>query len=171
MVLFRRRRLPRVTLHRGSSPTPHRTRRPTERGRAGGPATRLAGIDCTLVLSSPPTRGDGELAGLGHRADVTDDLVARPRAARPPIRAEVPDDLHTVRRGETAEQWPTPDRALAGGSGRGVVAHGTARSARWIGLPAMAARPRSRHRTLSFLGRAQHVLRGTREATGGTLRS
>ena len=51
----------------------------TERGReqARSLATRLAGIDCTLVLSSPRRRAreTAELAGLGHRVDVTDDLA------------------------------------------------------------------------------------------------
>jgi probable phosphoglycerate mutase len=51
----------------------------TERGReqARSLATRLAGIECTLVLSSPRRRAreTAELAGLGHRVDVTDDLA------------------------------------------------------------------------------------------------
>ena len=106
----------------------------TERGReqARSLATRLAGIDCTLVLSSPRRRAreTAELAGLGHRVDVTDDLAewdygeyeGRTTAE---IRAEVPGwTIFTdgAPGGETAEQVAVrADRVLARAEADGGV--------------------------------------------------
>ena len=154
----------------------------TERGReqARSLATRLAGIDCTLVLSSPRRRAreTAELAGLGHRVDVTDDLAewdygeyeGRTTAE---IRAEVPDwtiFTHGAPGGETAEQVAVrADRVLARAEADGGVvamfSHGhflRVLGARWIGLPASGGALLGLDTaTLSFLGRerAQHVLR------------
>jgi broad specificity phosphatase PhoE len=143
-------------------------------------AARLAGIDFTLVLTSPRRRAREtcDLAGLADRAEVTDDLAewnygnyeGRTTAE---IRAEVPDwtiFTNGVPGGETADQVAArADRVLARAErAGGVVAmfsHGhflRVLGARWIDLAASdGALLGLDTATLSFLGRErdQHVLR------------
>lgn len=143
-------------------------------------ASRLRGVDFSLVLTSPRQRARStcSLAGLGARAEVTDDLAewnygdyeGRTTAA---IRADVPG--WTIFRdgvpgGETAEQVAArADRVLARAREvGGVVAmfsHGhilRVLGARWIGEPVQAgARLGLDTATISCLGheREQPVLR------------
>jgi broad specificity phosphatase PhoE len=128
----------------------------TDRGReqARTLATRLAGIDMALVLTSPRRRAREtcELAGLGDRAEVTDELAewdygeyeGRTTAD---IREIVPEWTifsHGALRGETSEEvTERADRVLARAEAAGGVAvlfsHGhflRALGARWIGLSA-----------------------------------
>jgi broad specificity phosphatase PhoE len=143
-------------------------------------AARVAGLDVSLVLTSPRQRAREtcELAGFGDRAEVTDDLAewnygeyeGRTTAA---IRAEVPDwtiFTHGAPGGETAAQVTTrADHVLARAEAAGGVvamfSHGhflRVLGARWIGLPASGGALLGLDTaTLSFLGREreQHVLR------------
>jgi broad specificity phosphatase PhoE len=119
-------------------------------------AKRLAGIDFSLVLTSPRVRARTtcELAGLAGKADVTDDLAewnygdyeGRTTAA---IRAEVPG--WTIFRdgapgGETAEEVAARAdrviaRALDAGGVVAVFSHGhflRVLGARWIEQPVEA---------------------------------
>ena len=154
----------------------------TDRGReqARALAARVAGLDVSLVLTSPQWRAREtcELAGLGDRAEVTDDLAewnygqyeGRTTEA---IRDEVPDwtiFTHGAPGGETAEQVATRAdhvlaRAEAAGGMVAMFSHGhflRVLGARWIGLPASdGAFLGLDTATLSFLGREreQHVLR------------
>jgi broad specificity phosphatase PhoE len=154
----------------------------TERGRdeARSLATRLAGCDFTLVLTSPRRRAreTAELAGFAGRGEVTEDLAEWDYGeyeglTTAEIRAEEPDwtiFTHAAPGGETAEQVATrADRVLARAEATGGVvamfSHGhflRVLGARWIGLPAPdGALLGLDTATLSFLGRerAQHVLR------------
>jgi broad specificity phosphatase PhoE len=154
----------------------------TERGReqARALAARLAGIDFALVLTSPRHRAREtcELAGLGDRAEVTDDLAewdygeyeGRTTAE---IRDEVPGwtiFTHGAPGGETFEHVAArADRVLARAEAAGGVvamfSHGhflRVLGARWIELPASGGALLGLDTaTLSFLGceREQRVLR------------
>ena len=145
---------------RRSGAAPDGTRRsPTSRSprtaarRRGPLAARLAGVDFALVLSSPRRRARDTcaFAGLGDRAEVTDDLAewdygeyeGRTTAE---IRADGPGwTIFTdgAPGGETAEQVAArADRVLAravaaGGAGRGVLARALpARARRALGRAA-----------------------------------
>jgi broad specificity phosphatase PhoE len=147
---------------------------------AHGLATRLRGVDFSLVLTSPRQRARAtcEFAGLEPRAEITDDLSEwnygeyEGRTTKE-IRAEVPE--WTIFRdgapgGETADEVAArADRVLARAvEVGGVVAlfsHGhflRVLGARWIGQPATAGAWLGLDTaTLSCLGheREQRVLR------------
>jgi broad specificity phosphatase PhoE len=143
-------------------------------------AARLAGIDFTLVLTSPRRRAREtcELAGLAARAEVTDDLAEwnygdYEGLTTDEIQADVPGWTifsHGAPGGETADEVRArADRVIARAEGAdGVVAlfsHGhflRVVGARWIGLStADGSRLGLDTATLSFLGheREQRVLR------------
>ena len=143
-------------------------------------ATRLAGVDFSLVLTSPRARARTtcEHAGLASRVEVTDDLAEwdygeyEGRTTKS-IRTEVPG--WTIFRdgapgGETAAQVEArADRVLARATAAGGVvalfSHGhflRVLGARWIGQPAAAGAWLGLDTaTLSCLGheREQRVLR------------
>ena len=143
-------------------------------------AARLAGVEFSLVLSSPRKRARETctIAGFGDRAEVTDDLAewdygeyeGRTTAD---IRTTVPDWTifsHGAPGGETADEVAVRADRLIERSERagGLVAmfsHGhflRVLGARWIGLaPSGGALLGLDTATLSFLGheREQHVLR------------
>jgi probable phosphoglycerate mutase len=143
-------------------------------------AARLAGVDFSLVLTSPMRRARTtcELTGISARAEVTDDLAewnygAYEGRTTEEIRAEVPG--WTIFRdgapgGETADEVAArADRVLARAvDAGGVVAlfsHGhflRVLGARWIGQPAQSGAWLGLDTaTLSCLGdeREQRVLR------------
>jgi broad specificity phosphatase PhoE len=141
---------------------------------------RLAGIDFSLVLTSPRRRAceTCELAGLGELAQVTDDLAEWDYGeyegrTTTDIRATVPDWTifsHGAPGGETAEQvGARADRviacAIAAGGVAALFSHGhflRVLGARWVGLPASGGAVLGLDTaTLSFLGheREQRVLR------------
>jgi broad specificity phosphatase PhoE len=143
-------------------------------------AARLAGIDFALVLTSSRQRARETcaLAGLGDRAEVTDDLAEwnygeYEGLTSDEIRATVPDWTifsHGAPGGETAEQVSVrADRVLARASAAGGVvalfSHGhflRVLGARWVGSPPTAGALLGLDTaTLSFLGyeREQRVLR------------
>ena len=154
----------------------------TERGRAEARplADRLAGIDFTLVLTSPRRRAREtcELAGLGARAEVDDDLAEWDYGdyegrTTEEIRASVPGwtiFTHGAPGGETADQVAArADRVIARAEAAGglvaVFSHGhflRVLGARWQTLPPVAGAGLGLDTaTLSFLGheREQRVLR------------
>ncbi|HWT25365.1 MAG TPA: histidine phosphatase family protein [Solirubrobacteraceae bacterium] len=128
----------------------------TEEGRARARAlgARLAGRSFALVLTSPMIRArdTAALAGLGDRAEVTEDLHevaygSYEGRTTPEIRVERPGwDLWTdgTPDGEPLEAAGRRadrvlDRAAAAGGDVALVAHGhilRVLGARWIGLPA-----------------------------------
>jgi broad specificity phosphatase PhoE len=143
-------------------------------------APRLAAIDFALVLTSPRQRARDtcSLAGLGGRAEVTDDLAewdygAYEGRTTAEIRRDVPNWTifsHGVPDGETATAVAARadrviERACEAGGVVALFSHGhflRVLGARWVGLPAsggalLALDPA----TLSFLGheREQRVLR------------
>jgi probable phosphoglycerate mutase len=143
-------------------------------------ASRLAGVDFSLVLSSPRQRArmTCELAGLAARAEVVDDLAEwnygdYEGRTTEDIRDEVPG--WTIFRdgapgGETADQVAARAdrvlaRAVAAGGVVGLFSHGhflRVVGARWIGQPAQAGAWLGLDTaTLSCLGheREQRVLR------------
>lgn len=150
------------------------------RAEARSVAARLAGIDFVLVLISPRQRARDtcQLAGLGGRAEVTDDLAewdygAYEGRTTAEIRREVPNWTifsHGAPDGETAAAVADrADRVIERAcEADGVVAlfsHGhflRVLGARWVGLPASAAALFALDTArLSFLGheREQRVLR------------
>jgi len=141
------------------------------RSQAAGLATRLAGREFALVLSSPLSRAfeTARLAGFGDRVETTDDLVewdygADEGRTTPEIRRERPG--WTVWRdgptgGETAEQVAARvDRVIArvrAGSGDALAfAHGhvlRVLAVRWIDEPPAKGRLLALSTaTLSILG-------------------
>jgi probable phosphoglycerate mutase len=124
------------------------------RRRAQALGRRLAGRDFALVLTSPMVRArdTAALAGLGERAEVTEDLHevaygSYEGRTTPEIREERPGwDLWTdgTPDGEPLDEAGRRadrviERALAAGGDVALVAHGhilRVLGARWIGLPA-----------------------------------
>jgi broad specificity phosphatase PhoE len=154
----------------------------TARGRdeAKPLADRLAGIDFALVLTSPRQRAREtcELAGLGARAEVDDDLAewnygSYEGRTTEEIRETVPGwtiFTHGAPGGETAEAVAArADRVIARAEAAGglvaLFSHGhilRVLGARWANLPASAGAGLGLDTaTLSFLGheREQRVLR------------
>jgi probable phosphoglycerate mutase len=154
----------------------------TARGRdeARPLADRLAGIDFALVLTSPRQRAREtcELAGLGARAEVDDDLAewnygSYEGRTTEEIRETVPGwtiFTHGAPGGETAEEVAArADRVIARAEAAGGVvalfSHGhilRVLGARWANLPAAAGAGLALDTaTLSLLGheREQRVLR------------
>jgi broad specificity phosphatase PhoE len=143
-------------------------------------AARLAGIDFALVLTSPRQRARDTcaLAGLGGRAEVTDDLAewdygAYEGQTMAEIRRDVPNWTifsHGVPDGEAAAAVAARadrviERACEAGGMVALFSHGhflRVLGARWVGLPASAGALLALDTaTLSFLGheREQRVLR------------
>lgn len=143
-------------------------------------ASRLHGVDFSLVLSSPRRRARAtcELAGLEPRAEITDDLAewnygSYEGRTTEEIRAEVPG--WTIFRdgalgGETADEVAARadrvlERAVAAGGIVALFSHGhflRVLGARWIGQPTAAGAWLGLDTaTLSCLGheREQRVLR------------
>jgi broad specificity phosphatase PhoE len=130
----------------------------TDEGRARARAlgARFAGRSFALVLTSPMVRArdTAALAGLGGRAEVTDDLHevaygSYEGRTTPEIRAQRPgwdlwvdgtvDGEALDAAGRRADR--VIERALAAGGDVALVAHGhilRVLGARWIGLPAAA---------------------------------
>jgi probable phosphoglycerate mutase len=126
------------------------------RGRAAALVRRLAGRRFTLVLTSPMIRAreTAALAGLGERAEVTEDLHevaygSYEGRTTPEIRVErpgwdlwvdgTPDGESLEAAGRRADRAIA--RALDAGGDVAMVAHGhilRVLGARWIGLPASA---------------------------------
>jgi probable phosphoglycerate mutase len=154
----------------------------TARGRdeARPLADRLAGIDFALVLTSPRQRAREtcELAGLGARAEVDDDLAewnygSYEGRTTEEIRETVPGwtiFTHGAPGGETADAVAArADRVIARAEAAGglvaLFSHGhilRVLGARWANLPASAGAGLGLDTaTLSFLGheREQRVLR------------
>jgi broad specificity phosphatase PhoE len=123
---------------------------------AGPLAPRLAGTDFSLVLTSPRRRARDtcELAGLGPRAEVTDDLAewdygSYEGRTTDEIRRDVPGwtiFTHGAPGGETAAEVAARadrviERALAAGGVVALFSHGhflRVVGARWVDLPASA---------------------------------
>ena len=126
------------------------------RRRATALRARLAGRSFALILTSPMVRAreTAALAGLGERAEVTEDLHevaygSYEGRTTPEIREErpgwdlwaegTPDGEPLEAAGRRADR--VVDRALAAGGGVALVAHGhilRILGARWIELPAVA---------------------------------
>jgi broad specificity phosphatase PhoE len=126
------------------------------RGRAAALVRRLAGRRFALVLTSPMIRAreTAALAGLGERAEVTEDLHevaygSYEGRTTPEIRVErpgwdlwvdgTPDGESLEAAGRRADRAIA--RALDAGGDVAMVAHGhilRVLGARWIGLPASA---------------------------------
>jgi len=141
---------------------------------------RLAGIEFALVLTSPRQRARDtcELAGLGGRAEVTDDLTewdygAYEGSTTAEIRRDVPNWTifsHGAPDGEAAAAVAARadrviERACEAGGVVALFSHGhflRVLGARWVGLPPSAGALLALDTaTLSFLGheRDQRVLR------------
>ena len=126
------------------------------RRRATALRARLAGRSFALILTSPMVRAreTAALAGLGERAEVTEDLHevaygSYEGRTTPEIREErpgwdlwaegTPDGEPLEAAGRRADR--VVDRALAAGGDVAIVAHGhilRILGARWIELPAVA---------------------------------
>jgi len=143
-------------------------------------AARLEAVDFALVLTSPRQRARDTcaLAGLGGRAEVTDDLAewdygAYEGRTMAEIRRDVPNWMifsHGAPDGETATAVAARadrviERACEAGGVVALFSHGhflRVLGARWVGLPASGGALLALDTaTLSFLGheREQRVLR------------